>query len=72
MPIEDNQVMTDADRYLFRRLHDHARTLERSLAEHPEHRDRTGIRGRHSRPGRRRIADDQTLAPPLDYACGVH
>ena len=40
MPIEDNQVMTDADRYLFRRLHDHARTLERILAEHPEHRDR--------------------------------
>ena len=37
MPIEDNQVMTDADRYLFRRLHDHARTLEWILAEHPEH-----------------------------------
>jgi hypothetical protein len=37
MPIEDNQVMTDANRYLFRRLHDHARTLERILAEHPEH-----------------------------------
>ena len=40
MRIEDNQVMTDADRYLFRRLHDHARTLERILAEHPEHPDR--------------------------------
>ena len=39
MRIEDNQVMTDADRYLFRRLHDHARTLERILAEHPEHPD---------------------------------
>jgi hypothetical protein len=35
MPIEDNQIMTDAD--LFRRLHDHARTLDRILAEHPEH-----------------------------------
>jgi hypothetical protein len=32
--------MTDADRYLFRRLHDHARTLERILADHPEHADR--------------------------------
>jgi len=40
MPIEDNQVMTDADRYLFRRLHEHARTLERIIAEHPEHPDR--------------------------------
>ena len=43
MPIEDNQVMTDADRYLFRRLHDHARTLEQILAEHPEHPDSSEI-----------------------------
>ena len=40
MPIEDSQVMTDADRYLFRRLHEHARTLERIIAEHPDHPDR--------------------------------
>jgi hypothetical protein len=39
MPIEDNQVMTDADRYLFQRLHEHARTLERIIAECPEHPD---------------------------------
>ena len=43
MPIEDNQVMTDADRYLFRRLHEHARTLERIIAEHPDHPDRPGF-----------------------------
>ena len=45
MPIEDNQIMTDADRYLFRRLHDHARTLERSLAS-----IRNIGTGRNSRP----------------------
>jgi hypothetical protein len=36
----DNQVMPDADRYLFQRLHEHARTLERIVAEHPEHPER--------------------------------
>ena len=40
MPIEDNQVMSDADRYLFQRLHEHPRTLERIVAERPEHADR--------------------------------
>ena len=40
MPIGDHQAMTDADRYLFQRLHEHARTLERIVAEHPEHPDR--------------------------------
>jgi hypothetical protein len=29
----DNRVMTDADRCLFQRLHEHARTLERIIAE---------------------------------------
>ena len=72
MPIEDNQIMTDADRYLFRRLHEHARTLERSRRASGTS-GPAGIRGRHSRPepGRRRIADDETLhglGPSVDYA----
>jgi hypothetical protein len=35
--------MTDADRYLFQRLHEHARTLERIVAEYPEHPDQLAL-----------------------------
>ena len=70
MPIENNQIMTDADRYLFRRLHDHARTLERILAEHPEHPYLPEIESAIAdlNRARRRIADDQTLGKPAAWA----